>query len=81
MTWPDFQQDLIDGGWLPPDEAAAARRDLDEALEVLRALEWAGTEWHVGASACPACGVEQADSRGHASDCRLASLLARHPNP
>lgn len=70
-----------------PDPLAAAVPALfaerEEALAVLREVEWGGTE--NGAAVCPSCGGYHEDPpgdlgfygarRGHAPDCRLAALL------
>ena len=56
---------------------SSASADLKEALDVLRELEWSGYEYDGNPKGCPWCGSEA--RRGHESDCRLGSVLAKHP--
>ena len=54
----------------PKEAFDALRKELEEAREVLRLVQWGGdAEW------CEAC--KQHEDRGHESGCRLAALLSR----
>ena len=59
--------------WFPPSPEVA------EAVELLRAVEWAGWTDHLGEiedPACPECSNAQPN---HSSDCRLTIFLKRYP--
>jgi len=64
--------------WFPPNSEA---KELAEAVERLRRLEWEGWTTDAGGEiefpACVDCTYSQ--DTGHASDCPLAAVLKRHP--
>lgn len=60
---------------------ARAEQERDEALSLLREVEWSGSACHdYGSSpACPACERDMSGGdKTHAPDCKLAALLAKH---
>jgi hypothetical protein len=46
---------------------------VEQALEVLRAVEWTGVSWEE--PVCPVCSAEKLLDDPHAPDCKLAALI------
>lgn len=57
-------------------ERESLRRQLAESQEVLRLVEWSGSDEEAQEMFCPVCGSGE-DSGVHTVDCRLAAALGR----